>query len=139
MIRRFQSPSEREADGRKKGYSGVLETDLLRADAKAQAIAASRNNARDLEDRTLNISDCEVDNVENLDKAQALDVFKKILRSRFMEGNDEDFDYSLIDHNPLYDDKSMIKDQEDQWFDDEDPTASSQNPNLRGQTGIQDF
>ena len=74
-----------------------------------------------------------------MDKAQALDVFKKIIRSRFIEGNDEDIDYSLIDHNPLYDDKSMIKDQEDQWFDDEDPTASDQNSDLRGQTGVQDF
>ncbi|TIA06516.1 hypothetical protein D6C83_08701, partial [Aureobasidium pullulans] len=38
MIRRFQSAAEREADGREKGYSGMLEADLMRSEAKIDAL-----------------------------------------------------------------------------------------------------
>ncbi|KAL2043796.1 hypothetical protein N7G274_003315 [Stereocaulon virgatum] len=39
LIRRFQSTSEREAEGRQKGYSGMLEADLWRSEAKIDALA----------------------------------------------------------------------------------------------------
>ena len=45
MIRRFQSATEREADGRQKGYSGVLEADLMRAEAKVDALAHQDPNS----------------------------------------------------------------------------------------------
>jgi hypothetical protein len=34
LVRRFQSPAEREAEGRRKGFAGVLEADLWRAEAR---------------------------------------------------------------------------------------------------------
>ncbi|KAI1502011.1 coiled-coil domain-containing protein-domain-containing protein [Biscogniauxia marginata] len=40
LIRRFQSPAEREAEGRAKGYSRVLEVDLLRGEARLSHLAA---------------------------------------------------------------------------------------------------
>jgi hypothetical protein len=40
-IRRFQTAAEREADGKAKGYSGVLEADLYRSEAKLAALAQS--------------------------------------------------------------------------------------------------
>ncbi|KAI5921779.1 coiled-coil domain-containing protein-domain-containing protein [Camillea tinctor] len=39
LIRRFQSPAEREREGREKGYSRVLEGDLLRGEARLSHLA----------------------------------------------------------------------------------------------------
>ncbi|TLD22237.1 hypothetical protein PspLS_08019 [Pyricularia sp. CBS 133598] len=41
LVRRFQTPAEREADGRARGYGRVLETSLLRGEAKLERLAAS--------------------------------------------------------------------------------------------------
>ncbi|KAI9757454.1 MAG: hypothetical protein M4579_003470 [Chaenotheca gracillima] len=41
-IRRFQSAAEREAEGKRKGYSGVLEADLFRGEAKLAAALSGR-------------------------------------------------------------------------------------------------
>lgn len=45
LIRRFQSYADREKEGRKKGYSRVLEVDLLRGEAKLTRARAA--NSRD--------------------------------------------------------------------------------------------
>src|SRR6201994_2017952 len=45
LVRRFQTPAEREAEGRKKGYSGVLEADLYRSEAKVAALARPDSQA----------------------------------------------------------------------------------------------
>src|SRR5690348_16678192 len=39
LIKQFQTPAERQADGRAKGYSRVLEGDLLRGEARLQQLA----------------------------------------------------------------------------------------------------
>src|ERR1700760_5016842 len=39
LIRRFQTPAEREVEGRAKGFSGVLQEDLYRSEAKIAALA----------------------------------------------------------------------------------------------------
>ncbi|KAK7748372.1 hypothetical protein SLS62_008635 [Diatrype stigma] len=39
LIRRFQTPAEREKEGRTKGYSRVLEVDLLRGEARLAQVA----------------------------------------------------------------------------------------------------
>ncbi|KXJ90571.1 coiled-coil domain-containing protein-domain-containing protein [Microdochium bolleyi] len=46
LIRRFQSPEDREKEGRKKGYSRVLEVDLLRGEAKLTRARAANNHSR---------------------------------------------------------------------------------------------
>jgi len=43
LIRRFQSHADREKEGRKKGYSRVLEVDLLRGEAKLTRARAAKN------------------------------------------------------------------------------------------------
>ncbi len=40
LIRRFQTPAEREQEGRAKGYSRMLEVDLLRGEARLAQLAA---------------------------------------------------------------------------------------------------
>ncbi len=41
LVRQFQTPAEREAEGRAKGYSRVLEGSLLRGEARLERLAAA--------------------------------------------------------------------------------------------------
>ncbi|KAL8407502.1 hypothetical protein RB594_006356 [Gaeumannomyces avenae] len=45
LIRRFQTPAERESDGRRRGYGHVLESSLLRSEAAAAASGSGINAA----------------------------------------------------------------------------------------------
>ena len=72
-------------------------------------------------------------------KERGLAIFKEIIESRFLAGNDDDFDYSTIDQNSAYNDRGMERDREEYWFDDEEPTKIDDDSNLNGQTGVQDF
>lgn len=68
------------------------------------------------------------------------------LRRRFVLGRDDDFDYRPVDENDDYD-AIERREQEDGWFNDEDPAwageeasvGEAQGRNLEGETGIQDF
>lgn len=73
------------------------------------------------------------------------------LRRRFVLGRDEDFDYSTVDENDEFDVLER-REQEEAWFDDEDPDWASDlvedqgggdgklgEKRLEGETGIQDF
>ncbi|KAK4125150.1 hypothetical protein N657DRAFT_655244 [Parathielavia appendiculata] len=72
------------------------------------------------------------------------------LRDRFIRGEDEDFDYALVDEDDQYDVLER-EDMEEAWFDEEDPgwvaasgdeeedAGGGRGKALRGETGIQDF
>src|ERR1700760_3686559 len=45
LIRRFQTAAEREDEGRRKGFSGVLHADLIRSEAKLDALMNPSSNA----------------------------------------------------------------------------------------------
>lgn len=48
------------------------------------------------------------------------------MRLRFLEGQDEDFDYSEVDTNDEYDNLEILgQDEEDKYFDDEEPQMMS--------------
>lgn len=48
--------------------------------------------------------------------------FLNIMKQRFLEGEDKDFDYSEVDTNEEYDNlKILSQDEEDKYFDDEEP------------------
>ncbi|EGS22668.1 uncharacterized protein CTHT_0011410 [Thermochaetoides thermophila DSM 1495] len=72
--------------------------------------------------------------------------WEEFLRDRFIRGEDDDFDYSLIDDNDEYDVLER-QEQEEAWFDEEEPEwASSCGEEgegggrvLKGETGVQDF
>ena len=50
--------------------------------------------------------------------AELMDQWKALHRARFLAGEDEFFDYSLVDHNEKYDDfDTMRRDEEEKWFD----------------------
>ncbi|EQB53861.1 coiled-coil domain-containing protein [Colletotrichum gloeosporioides Cg-14] len=150
LVRRFQTPAEREADGRAKGYSRVLEESLLRGEARLADLNKSSANGGDAEkiDSAKRFT-TESDLSQTQNKQDGLDRWTEFLAERFVHGHDDDFDYTQVDYNDEYDDMER-RDAEDAWFDAEDPSWASdadddQNGRVshgtqkRGETGIQDF
>lgn len=145
LVRRFQSASEREAEGRKKGYSGILEADLARSEAKLDALRNPSHRdlltySRDTDGR---ITSEEKDEVP-YDKEDGLARWKDIMAQRFLGGHDTDFDYGVVDENGEYDDtKTEERDAQDEYFDCETPEFVREEAGcvreLRGETGVQDF
>ncbi|OTA93208.1 hypothetical protein M434DRAFT_21596 [Hypoxylon sp. CO27-5] len=182
LIRRFQSPEEREKEGREKGYSRVLEVDLLRGEAKLAQLASTTGQnlpfgseaeegwlpkpasedtdafIREYANGTDGLGDdsnrgSSASSIKGLPrppetKEEGRERWIEFLRRRFVLGRDEDFDYRTVDEN---DELDVIerREQEDAWFDDEDPGWASDaaedhgggrpEKKLEGETGIQDF
>lgn len=154
LIRRFQSQAEKDAEAQKKGYSRILEGDLMRSEAKIAALKASmtRENGVDGEDSTIShqgngssLADggTDYDNgVEPVTKEEGRELWNEYLTERFVRGEDSDFDYSKVDEDENLDAMER-QDMQDAWFDDEDAAWASDGGNdakaLRGETGVQDF
>ncbi|TLS21804.1 uncharacterized protein PpBr36_09305 [Pyricularia pennisetigena] len=148
LVRRFQTPAEREADGRARGYGRVLETSLLRGEAKLQRLAESYvdgpapppglvggNGGGAAAEAPTNGAAAGTENgggrETNFTITQDLDPDPKdaeagreqwfeFLQDRFVSGGDDEFDYSKVDENEEYDDIER-QDAEDAWFDNEVP------------------
>ncbi|KAJ5836635.1 hypothetical protein N7447_002661 [Penicillium robsamsonii] len=144
LIRRFQTAQEREAEGRAKGFSGVLETDLLRSEAKMEAISHPDPNAMMSYTRGPDGEILAEDRDEiPPNKEEGERLWRWEMGLRFMQGNDPDFEYATVDQNEDYDDHT---DKQDQYFEDQEPEwviddtrGDEAHPNLQGETGIQDF
>lgn len=171
LVRKFQTPAEREADGKAKGYGRVLEGSLLRGEARLAQLAeatttgqdasASRtsqdgsslaalpsNNAPLRETITLE-ADIATLSTPPTNREEATDRWHDFLRARFVRGGDEDFEYEKVDENDDYD-RLARQDEEEAWFEDEDPDWAStggdeeerqtrQDRILQGETGVQDY
>ena len=142
LIRRFQSRAEREAEGRTKGFSGVLEADLWRSEAKANAIGRGDSHSVLSYSRGL---DGEIIPEESADipqsKEEGYSRWRWEMEMRFMCGGDLDFDYATVDLNEDLDDKAeedraalddFVSSEEPRWL-----LEDGQSP--QGETGIQDF
>ncbi|KAF7535199.1 hypothetical protein G7Z17_g13249 [Cylindrodendrum hubeiense] len=148
LVKRFQTPAEREAEGKAKGYGRTLEAALERGESKVSDLPQSNGSSHSAANGT-ETPDASLDNSwahEATDKEHAQQLWHDFLEDRFVHGQDEDFDYSAIDDNEDLD--SMIrKDAEDAWYDDEEPswveddaTSDVEKDALkRGETGVQDF
>lgn len=142
LIRRFQTPAEREAEGRQKGYSGVLEADILRSEAKLDALAHPDPNATFSYRRGPDgeILEEEKDEVPRT-KEEGWLRWKYEMEMRFLRGDDDDFDYKTVDENEQWDDKEEEdRNRLENYLDQEEPSwvlVNGQKP--RGETGIQDF
>jgi hypothetical protein len=132
-VRRFQSASEREAEGRAKGYSGVLEADLYRSEAKLEALKSQ--NYRSGPDGQLFPED--PDEIPP-DKEEGLSRWKHQMTMRFLNGEDRDFTYSEVDESEEWD-VIETREAEDRWFEDEEPQWVGKGDSPQGETGIQDF
>lgn len=142
MIRRFQSAAEREADGRKKGYSGILEADMARSEAKVAALAKPDPNSplvyrRDASGTITAVEQDEEDRPQN--KQEGLDKWKVVMEQRFLRGEDQEFEYDEVDGNDEYNDwEEETRKWQDEHFDGEEAEFIGEGGNS-GETGIQDF
>lgn len=147
-MRRFQSTAEREAQGRERGYSGVLEADLYRSEAKLEALHSYNNQSSPMTSSPVHHvtymrgPDGEVlpedpDEIPK-DKEEGLSRWKYQMTMRFLNGEDNDFPYQDIDENDEWD---IIENREaeDRWFEDEEPQWVGKDDRREGETGIQDF
>ena len=145
LIRRFQTASEREAEGRKKGFSGQMATDLWRAEAKKDALSQSDPNSLFTYNRGPQgqIMEEEKDDVP-MTKEEGRAWWIDEMTQRFLRGGDDDFEYDkLVDRNPKYDDPEAERDLEDAYFEsmesDFDSDGEGKEKVLTGETGIQDY
>jgi Coiled-coil domain containing protein (DUF2052) len=142
LIRRFQTPAEREAEGRAKGFSGVLQADMLRSEAKMAALANPDPNATFSYRRgpSGEILEEERDEVPR-SKEEGWERWKYEMEMRFLRGADDDFEYETVDDNDKWDDVG----EEDrvaleEWLDEEQPTwIRDDDKSPQGETGVQDF
>ncbi|KAL4808765.1 coiled-coil domain-containing protein-domain-containing protein [Aspergillus unguis] len=143
LIRRFQTPQEREAEGRAKGFSGVLQTDLLRSEAKMDALSHPDPHAIFTYARGPNGEILAEENDEiPPTKEEGEKAWKWEMTMRFLRGEDADFEYDKVDRNEEYDDQSA---EQEKWFDEEEPewvddgNGGDVRDRLTGETGVQDF
>ncbi|KAJ5524725.1 uncharacterized protein N7503_011108 [Penicillium pulvis] len=144
LIRRFQTPQEREAQGREKGFSGVLQADLLRSEAKMDALAHPDPHAMLSYTRGPHGEILAEDRDDiPASKEEGEKQWQWEMGLRFIRGDDEDFDYATVDENEEYDDLSELQDE---YFEDEEPEwvvddlrGENAGAQLQGETGIQDF
>lgn len=142
LVRRFQTPAEREADGRRKGFSGVLQANLIRGEAKLEALAHPDPDNPISYKRGANGEIIEEEEDEKpRDKEDALARWQWAMEMRFLEGRDDDFDYSTVDESEEYDDwaeedrmklDEYLLTQEPEW-------CLERGKEPEGETGIQDF
>ncbi|KAF5001247.1 hypothetical protein FGRMN_1147 [Fusarium graminum] len=137
LVKRFQTPSEREAEGKAKGYGRTLEADLQRGELKLSQLKegdGTMNSTGDLEHPWEKPA---------ADKAHGSILWHAFLEERFVHGLDEDFDYKPIDTDEDLD-TMLRRDAQDAWFDDEEPSwideeSSARLATRQGETGVQDF
>ncbi|BDD59541.1 hypothetical protein MPDQ_001055 [Monascus purpureus] len=142
LIRRFQTPAERESEGRAKGFSGILQADLARSEAKLDALANPDPNAMFSYSRGPNGEILAEDRDEiPANKEEGEKRWRWEMEMRFLHGFDTDFDYRAVDENDEYDDWN---EEQERYFEDEEPEwilegEGDIQSRLQGETGIQDF
>ena len=125
----------------------MLEADLWRSEAKIKALSdpssVSMMTYRRGEDG--HILTEEKDEVP-IDKEDGLRRWHEEMELRFLKGEDEDFDYKMVDNNEEYDDRRVEeREEEEKWFEEEEPNwlveceHGSENKLIQGETGIQDY
>ena len=64
----------------------------------------------------------DVKKITSEDKLKLRTEFLNLMRQRFLDGLDEEFDYTKVDLSDEYDNlETLCQDEEDKYFDDEEP------------------
>lgn len=143
LIRRFQSPAERDVESKRKGFSGILEADILRGEAKTEALRHPDPDSlftyrRGPDGEILAEERGEVP----VDKSDGRHRWRLAMETRFVRGADIDFDYEEVDNSEVYDDHTVEELEEvEKYFNAEEPefVKRTNSSELQGETGIQDF
>ena len=80
-------------------------------------------------------------------KEEGMERWKKQMELRFLQGDDEEFDYSQVDSVEEFDYRGVEeREEEERWFDEEEPQwvadggqDQAKNKQFEGETGIQDY
>lgn len=142
LVRRFQSAEERENEGRDRGYTGVLETDLVRSEAKVAALQNPDPNSpivyrRATDGRIVAVEQDEDDRAK--DREDGWERWVDVMGQRFLRGDDFDFNYRSVDESEEFDDR----DEEDRrrletYFEGEEEEFVGEG-RPQGETGVQDY
>jgi hypothetical protein len=142
LVRHFQTPAEREAEGRAKGWGKTLESSLMRGEDRLERVAASYAGDRppasgkSSSSSTRKPSSATVAAAPNFEidaaladekpatKQQGYAAWQAYLRERFVMGRDEDFDYAKVDQNEDLD-ALADRDREEAYFDEQEPEWAS--------------
>lgn len=136
-------------DGRAKGFSGSLEADLYRSEAKLAALAGQtssdkigKSNVSSQHVSYVRGKDGEIvpedpDEVPQ-DREEGLERWRHEMALRFVKGDDPDFHYEDVDNDDALDSIENMEAQ-DRWIDAESPQWIDDGDHSRGETGIQDF
>jgi hypothetical protein len=144
LIRRFQTAAEREAEGRRKGFSGTMATDLWRVEAKKDALQRPNPHSLFAYSRGPNGEILAEDKDEKpLSKEEGKAWWVDEMTQRFLRGDDSDFDYKAVDTSWKYDDPEEERDIQEAYFEsmdsDFDTDGEGKEKVLTGETGIQDY
>lgn len=140
LVRRFQTPAEREAEGRARGWGKTLESSLMRGEARLERLASSYTGDRPpppslaahqgpeggggggaRRDTIFAIdSDLADDGGKPASKEEGRARWEAFLRERFVRGGDEDFEYDRVDRSEDLD-SMEARDREEAYFDEVEP------------------
>lgn len=123
----------------------MLEADLLRSEAKIEALAHPDPNAtfsyrRGPQGEVLAEEKDEIP----VDKEEGQKRWRWEMEMRFLRGGDDDFEYKDVDENEEYDDRGeeereaeekYFAEEKPEWVTEDDQKATS----LQGETGILDY
>jgi hypothetical protein len=144
LIRRFQTATEREAEGQRKGASGQIATDLWRAEAKKDALSQPNPNSLFIYNRGPQGQILEEDKDDiPMTKDEGRAWWVDEMTQRFLRGDDDDFEYKNVDGNVKYNHPEQERDLQEAWFEsmesDFDSDGEGKEKVLTGETGIQDY
>lgn len=143
LIRRHQTASDREQQGRERAYADTLEADLVRSEAKREAVQHPDPNSPVVYSRQANgeIVGFEQDQTLGAESSKEEDWERwiDVMGQRFLRGEDADFEYEAVDGNDDFDDRDeearaglerYLEGEKESFVGDGKPT---------GETGVQDF
>ena len=143
LIRRHQTASEREQQGRSRPYHDKLEADLVRSEAKLEAVHHPDPNSPVVYTRQANGEIIGVEQDQNVGAEPSKDEdwarWVDVMGQRFLRGEDGDFEYARVDRSEEFDDRDeearaglehYLDAEEEKFVGEGRPT---------GETGVQDF
>lgn len=147
LVRRFQTAEEREQQSRGKGYAARLEADLVRSEAKLEAVKRPpRDNGNGNKSMVYaRAEDGSITAIEHDAEARASTreegwtMWVTFLEEKFLHGGDEDFEYATVDGDEDLDDLAEVERTrlEEYLGAEEEGFVGEGKPT--GETGIQDF
>lgn len=107
------------------------ESDGEETDNKNEMDTAERNGHDVIGDMNDDDDDEEKPKISDARKHELRDEFLTIMEEKFLNGDDKTFDYSKVDNNENYDDLKVLgDDEEERYFNDEDPESIHSDSNL---------